>query len=115
MADLHFCENCDSLLEYSNGENNTIQLVCSYCERTSQPTDLFVKLVSKSQSKSVLDSSMCYDSTLRETNYFECSNTYCPSNREGKLPLAGMFNYTNPNRQLGLICKHCGDISLLSK
>lgn len=116
MADLRFCSECESLLDFQNSDSNEVYMICSYCERKTQPAEnLNVRIIGRRTGQYLKSApNMEYDYTLRETNYFTCPNNKCPTNTSGKLPCAGMFNYYNSNRQLALICKYCSYISLLS-
>lgn len=122
MADLHFCKQCDSLLEYRNTEEGDVNLVCSYCGDVTRPEGLKVHIINKRGGDSttgVTFVDMAHDLTLRRTSYFKCPNPVCPSHEPlaegGVIPSAGMFNYFNTNRKLGLICHHCKYVSTVSE
>lgn len=118
MADLRFCDYCESILDFQNSESGQVEMICSYCERIASHDDsLQVKIIGRKTSNrySKMVNHMEYDQTLRQTSYFECPNSECKSHDGDNIPWAGMFNYYNNNRQLALCCKYCGNISLMTK
>ena len=127
-AVLHFCPNCDTLLNYQSSSEKPFFMKCSNCSfeadeqlpvtggRPPVRTSIYANTLYTSITKAAI-----YDPALRLTCSVKCPNLTCESNykekigtinQEGRLiqPEVCLTNHTNINRQNTYVCRICRTI-----